>query len=215
MQKMFALLGSGWQASGQVMAITAVRDIEQIRCYSPNAENRIRFSDQMSSTLGIDVIPVDSSEQAIDGAEIILCATNSIDNILDDSLLEPGVHISSIKPSEISVPAIKKSDLVILHTHDDKPMHIVPPGLEVPDQKQGMGWHMMDNIDFDDLSTLPELIAGQVNGRNNDKEISCFLNNLGMGYQFAAAGGAFYKKAKLAGRGHELPTEWFTQDVHP
>ncbi|MGK0298379.1 MAG: hypothetical protein ACI9XC_002000, partial [Gammaproteobacteria bacterium] len=33
--------------------------------------------------------------------------------------------------------------------------------------------------------------------------------------QFAAAGAAFYRKAKAAGRGHELPTEMFTQDVHP
>jgi hypothetical protein len=36
-----------------------------------------------------------------------------------------------------------------------------------------------------------------------------------MGYQFAAAGAVFYRKAKALGRGQELPTEWFTQDVHP
>lgn len=78
----------------------------------------------MSSTLDIDVIPVDTPEQAIHGPDIILCATNSIDNILDDNMVNPGIHISSIKPSEIAVSAINKSDHVILHTHDDKPMHI-------------------------------------------------------------------------------------------
>ena len=210
-----ALLGSGWQASGQAMAITAVREINEIRCYSPNKNNRISFSDQMSAKLEIDVIPVESSEDAITGADIILCATNSIDNILDDKLLVPGVHISSIKPSEIAVSAIKKSDHVYLHTHDDKPIHVTPPDLVIPDQKQGKGWYMMEQLDFNSLPTLPELIAGKTQGRNSDNEITCFLNNLGMGYQFAAAGGAFYKKAKQAGRGHELPTEWFTQDVHP
>ena len=46
-------------------------------------------------------------------------------------------------------------------------------------------------------------------------EITCFLNNLGMGYQFAAAGAVLYRKARAEGRGHELPTDWFTQDVHP
>lgn len=213
--KTVALLGSGWQASGQAMAITAVRKVEQIRCYSPNKENRTSFSERMSSQLGIEVIPTESSEKAIDGADIILCATNSIDNILNESLISSGVHISSIKPSEIAVSAIKKSDHVILHTHDYKPMHVVPPGLKVPDQKQGKGWNMMDKVDFNALHTLPELIAGKSQGRKNDNEITCFLNNLGMGYQFAAAGGAFYNKAKQAGRGHELPTEWFTQDVHP
>ncbi len=213
--KTIALFGSGWQASGQAMAVTAMRDVQQIRCFSPNKSNRIRFSKEMSSTLDIDVIPVDIPEQAIHGADIILCATNSIDNILNDKMINPGVHISSIKPSEIAVSAIKKSDQVILHTHDDKPMHIVPPGLKVPDQKQDKGWGMMGEVDFNAMTTLPELIAGKADGRQSDDDITCFLNNLGMGYQFAAAGGAFYKKAKAAGRGHELPTEWFTQDIHP
>jgi alanine dehydrogenase len=74
---------------------------------------------------------------------------------------------------------------------------------------------MMGEVDFNAMGTLPDLIAGKADSRQSDDEITCFLNNLGMGYQFAAAGGAFYKKAKAAGRGHELPTEWFTQDVHP
>jgi hypothetical protein len=42
-----------------------------------------------------------------------------------------------------------------------------------------------------------------------------FLNNLGLGYQFAAAGYVLYNKAKDAGLGHELPTEWFTELEHP
>ena len=41
------------------------------------------------------------------------------------------------------------------------------------------------------------------------------MNNLGMGYQFAAAGSVVYRKAKELGVGREFPTEWFTQDVHP
>ena len=41
------------------------------------------------------------------------------------------------------------------------------------------------------------------------------MNNLGLGYQFAAAGAVVYRKAKASGVGHELPTDWFTEDVHP
>jgi len=51
-------------------------------------------------------------------------------------------------------------------------------------------------------------------GRQSDGEITCFMNNIGLGYQFAAA--ARWSIARLGGRaGHELPTEWFTEDVHP
>ena len=45
--------------------------------------------------------------------------------------------------------------------------------------------------------------------------MTCFLNNLGLGYQFAAAGSVIYRRAKEEGVGNELPTDWFTETVHP
>jgi hypothetical protein len=41
------------------------------------------------------------------------------------------------------------------------------------------------------------------------------MNNLGLGYQFAAAGSVVYRKAKQQGVGQELPTDWFTEDIQP
>ena len=41
------------------------------------------------------------------------------------------------------------------------------------------------------------------------------MNNIGTGAQFAAVGGRLLQIAREAGAGRELPTEWFTQDVHP
>jgi ornithine cyclodeaminase/alanine dehydrogenase-like protein (mu-crystallin family) len=70
-------------------------------------------------------------------------------------------------------------------------------------------------IDFDHTPVLADLIVGRIAGRGSDREVTCFLNNLGMGYQFAAAGAIVYRKARESGLGHELPTDWFTQDVHP
>jgi hypothetical protein len=51
--------------------------------------------------------------------------------------------------------------------------------------------------------------------RRTDQEVTCFINNLGLGRQFAAAAAVVYRKAKESGVGRDLPTEWFTQDVHP
>ncbi len=36
-----------------------------------------------------------------------------------------------------------------------------------------------------------------------------------LGYQFAVAGSVINKRAKEQGAGHELPTDWFTETVHP
>lgn len=213
--KNVALLGSGWQAGTQLMAIRAVRDIATVRCFSPNPENRARFCAEMSSKLGIDIAPVAHPEEAVRGADIVLCATNSIDNVFFEGWIEPGMHVSSIKRPEIEVNAIKRADLVVIHTHDATPIHATTKDLVVPERAKGKGWAVAEEIDFSRLPTLPDLIVGRAPGRTTDREVTCFINNLGLGYQFAVAGAVAYRKAKEQGAGHELPTEWFTEDVHP
>src|SRR5215467_1425193 len=61
------LLGSGWQAGAQLMAACAVRNIESIRCFSPDRAHREAFAGAMSATLGVEVAPVDQPEAAIEG----------------------------------------------------------------------------------------------------------------------------------------------------
>src|SRR5262245_4741903 len=68
--KTVGLLGSGWQAGAQLMAACAVRDIETIRCFSPNAQNRETFAAAMRDLLGVDVQAVGQPEDAIKGADI-------------------------------------------------------------------------------------------------------------------------------------------------
>jgi hypothetical protein len=38
---------------------------------------------------------------------------------------------------------------------------------------------------------------------------------VGAGIQFAAVGNLAYRKGLERGLGRQLPTEWFTEDVHP
>src|SRR4030095_325519 len=47
------ILGTGWQAGAQLMAICAVRDIKLVRAFSPNREHRETFACEMSERLGI------------------------------------------------------------------------------------------------------------------------------------------------------------------
>jgi ornithine cyclodeaminase/alanine dehydrogenase-like protein (mu-crystallin family) len=62
---------------------------------------------------------------------------------------------------------------------------------------------------------LKDLVAGKAQGRANPQESTCFLNNIGIGLQFAAVGAALYSEAKAKGIGRELPTDWFLESVHP
>jgi alanine dehydrogenase len=209
------ILGSGWQAGAQLMAVCAVRPIETIRCFSPNAENRDSFAAQMSASLGVAVTAVATPEEAISGADIVMCATNTVDPVFFAHWIEPGMHLSSIKRPEIESNAVKSCQRVVIHVNDAKPIHVMTKDLVVPEQSDGRGWQAGADINFEKLPTLPDLITGRTPGRKSDREVTCFINNIGLGYQFAAAGSLLYRKARESGSGHELPTDWFTEDVHP
>ena len=210
-----AILGSGWQAETQLTAACSVRKIKSIRCFSPNRENREAFATRMTEMLGVEVTPTEQPEDAIAGADIVMCGTNSIDPVFFKKWIEPGMHLSSIKKPEIEPDAIRAAARVVVHTHATAPMLVVAEGANFQENKKQAGWNAAQNLDFKTFPTLPELIAGRVSGRDSDEEVTCFLNNLGMGYQFAAAGSVIYRRAVEQKLGHELPTDWFTETVHP
>ncbi len=209
------ILGSGWQAGTQLTAACAVRDIKSIRCYSPTREHREAFAAEMTAMLGVDVKAVEQPEDAIAGADIAMCASSSLDNIFFAPWVEPGMHLTSIKRPEIAMEALRRADRIVIHNNDEKPMHVMTRELANAEKAKDQGWNSVGELDFAKLPTLPEVIVGRVEGRKSDREITCFLNNIGLGYQFAAVGAAVIRKAKDGGLGHELPTDWFTEDVHP
>src|SRR6202163_3472363 len=154
------ILGSGWQAGAQLMGVCAVRAIEAINCFSPNRANRESFSREWSAKLGVKVIPVETPEDAIAGADIAMCATNTIDNVFFAPWVRPGLHISSIKRPEVEVAAVRRADLVVLHSNDGTPMHLFTKGVTIPEKAENKGWMLAEEIAFDSLPTLPQLIAG-------------------------------------------------------
>jgi ornithine cyclodeaminase/alanine dehydrogenase-like protein (mu-crystallin family) len=209
------ILGSGWQAGTQLMAVCAVRPVSTIRCFSPNREHREAFCQQMSAMLGIEVVSVEQTEDAISDADVVMCATNTLDSVFFERWIRPGMHLSSIKRPEIELKALERADRLVLHSHDASPIHVTTRDIAFAEKAKERGWAAVAGLDFQKLPTLPELICGRVEGRKSDAEVTCFMNNIGLGYQFAAAGAVVYRKAKESGAGHELPTDWFTEDVHP
>jgi ornithine cyclodeaminase/alanine dehydrogenase-like protein (mu-crystallin family) len=193
------------------MAVCAVRPIETIRCYSPNPVNREAFAKTMTETLGVPVKAVGSPDEAFAGADILMCASNSIENIFFEQWVRPGVHVNSIKRQEVEVAAMKRADRIAIHTNDWHPLHYETEDFVHPERVAIQKAKDHNAIDFTTLPTLAKVIAGKVEGRTSDEQVTCFINNQGMGFQFAATGAVLYQKAKQAGAGHNLPTDWFTE----
>jgi len=83
----------------------------------------------------------------------------------------------------------------------------------IPDDELWAKRKAGDGIDWLNQPEIGQLTSGQISGRDNDQQITCFMNNVGLGLQFAAAGALLFEKARQTGAGRELPLEWFTQSV--
>ena len=206
------LIGAGWQAGAQVMALAAIRKIEVIRCYSPTREKCAAFCAEMTEQTGISVRPAASPEDAVRDAGIVLCATNATSHVFLARWFEPGMHVGSIRGAELEPDVVRRADVIAIHDRTAHATITTTRGVVMPKTR-----HTIAGVE--DITaaapTLGELVAGMAKGRTSASETSCFLNLTGIGLQFAAAGAALYRKAREAGRGRELPTEWFTEDVVP
>ncbi|WP_413733964.1 ornithine cyclodeaminase family protein [Sodalis sp. RH21] len=205
-----AILGSGWQAFAQAEAVAAVRTLDRLDVYSPDEGRRRAFAARMERKLGIEVHAAASAREAVSRADIVLCATNSLQPVLDGDALRPGMHLGSIRSGEIAGDALGRLDRLVVHDPgnmgDDH--LVVARGISHREQGGGHG------AAFAHAPSLADLVSGAASGRRAASEITGFLNYHGLGYQFAAAGAVLLEKALAAGRGVELPDEWFTQDVH-
>lgn len=210
-----AIIGTGWQAGTQLAAACATRPVRRMRCWSPSVERREKFAAEMSEQLGRTVEPMPDAEACVKGAHIVMCSTSSIDPVYAAQWIEPGVHLTSIKPAEIENAALKKCDRVVVHVHDDKPLSFVEQGVDAGEAELKKSWAEKDGLDFAKLPIITDLISGKYKGRERPEDVTAFVNNIGLGYQFAVAGAVVHKRAVEQGVGRDFPTEWFTEDVHP
>lgn len=84
-----ALIGTGWQASTQALALSRVVEIKQLRVFSRNAERRAIFAAEQNDQLGVDVVDAPSAEAAVRGADIVVTITTSRSPVLEAEWVEP------------------------------------------------------------------------------------------------------------------------------
>ena len=91
-----ALLGTGGQAWAHLQAIGTVRSLRRVRVFSPTRENRERFAERARAELGLAAMAVESARSAVEGADLVVAATNTSVPVVEGAWLAPGTHVVSI-----------------------------------------------------------------------------------------------------------------------
>ncbi|MGH9025296.1 MAG: ornithine cyclodeaminase family protein [Acidimicrobiia bacterium] len=90
------LVGSGFEAVGQLRALAALWPLEEVQVYSPTRENREHFAAKMTKELGFPVRPVESHQDATADQQVVVLATKSDSPVVHADTIPPACVVLSI-----------------------------------------------------------------------------------------------------------------------
>ncbi|MCL6627021.1 MAG: ornithine cyclodeaminase family protein [Alicyclobacillus shizuokensis] len=163
-----AILGTGKQARAQLEAAVAVRDFQTVKVYSPKAEHRRRFIETMEPKIAADLFAVESARACVDGADVVICATNSSSPVLEAEWVKEGAHINTVGPKyvgahEIPIELIQRNG--VLATDSLEQLQAYP--------KPHVATQVSQTPDIIDLA---DIVAGKTAGRKSVRDITVFFS---------------------------------------
>lgn len=188
------VIGSGFQARSQVEAMLCVRAIQRVYVWSRNEHRRKSFAEECGQAFGAAVEAVESAEQAVGEADIVITATFAKDPVLEEAWIRPGTHINAIgsnNPQRRELPPglIARADLIVVDS------------LEQAQMESGdllLAWSAEDwkSARVMELKDAPAR-------RRHPEQLTIFKSN-GLGVEDVAAGAYVYEKARAEGAGRRL-----------
>lgn len=178
------IIGSGRQARTQLEAATVVRGFETVRIHSPTPEHRKRFANEMGERLDLAIDSVETPEDAVRGADVLIVATNSREPVFDPEWLSSGAHVNTLGPKFAGVseldPAIGERATLIA----------------TDSLAQVEGYSRPFVLDESGKERLVELseIDGETAGRGGEDEITLFCSVGLAGTEVVLASEAFEKR---------------------
>ncbi|MFC1907827.1 ornithine cyclodeaminase family protein [Chloroflexota bacterium] len=186
------IIGAGTQAKTQLLAISEVLPgIEEVKVYDQHKSTQLRYSEEMTSKLDINVHPVTTIQEATK-AHVIVTTTPSTKPLVSQQYIGPGTHINAIGADakgkqELEADLLKKAKIVV----DDMEQASHSGEINVPLSKGTISAQQV-------YGTLGEIVVNQKKGRENDEEITIF-DATGLAIQDIICARLVYEKAKERG----------------
>src|SRR6202140_2002550 len=187
-----AIIGSGVQARSHLEALSLVRKLSDIRCWSPTVAHARKF---VGDSCGVPLRAVESAQAAVEGADIIVLVTASPKPVISDAWVKPGACVISVgacRPNQREMdPALVARARVIV---DSRAAALQESGDIVMGIQEGRFGE--DHI----AAELGQVAANPSLGRTAADEIMVF-KSLGMAVEDVAAADLAYRRANKMERG--------------
>ncbi|MFQ5902159.1 MAG: ornithine cyclodeaminase family protein [Candidatus Binatia bacterium] len=218
------MIGSGGMARSYLDAFCHVRQIRTVKVYSPNADHVRRYVEEMRAKHGIEVELAESAREAVRGVDIAACCASSIEPVFFKEWLEPGMHVADVTRASVEPGFLQAVDVAVRPGDATPYMESLPKCafyarggylgyVAGQPEERDLVPRVGLPLELVNMPKLPDLIGGRVQGRTSREQTTWFMNVGAIGEQFTAVTAAVYNKAREAGLGTEISTDWFLQDI--
>ncbi len=199
--RVMAMIGNGAQCEFQALAFQEVVGVETVRLYDvdPAATEKAVRNLQGS---GLEVIACSSSQQAVDGAQIITTCTadKQCATILTDNMVGSGVHINAIGgdcpgKTELHRDILLRSDIFVEY----------PPQTRIEGEIQQLD-------DDHQVTEFWQVLTGAAPGRTSASQITLFDS---VGFAIEDFSALRYIHGQLARTGHFIELDMLADPDDP
>lgn len=193
--KTLGIIGSGLQARSQIEAMLAVRDIRSVKVWSRDPLRRAKFAADCSAAFQVRVAAVDSAEDAVRGAEIVVTATNAKNPVLAAEWVAPGTHVNAMGSNqaarrELPGELVHRADWIVVDSLEQARMESGDLLLALDEE----GWKSQKLVE------LKDVVSGRAIRERRPEQVTIFKSN-GLAVEDVISAGYIYEQGLTKGKG--------------
>ncbi|MFN0070116.1 MAG: ornithine cyclodeaminase family protein [Chloroflexota bacterium] len=192
------MIGTGREAREQALAVSRVRPITLIKCWSRSEENRANYARDVNARLGIQVMPAATPEECVRDTDIVVTITSAKEPIVEGSWLREGSFICGVGATtperrELHGSAVDRAGTIIVE-------HLPQAQAECGELRDA---EERGTLTWDRVHELKDVVSGRIPGRVSADEITLF-DTIGVGTEDIAIATYALKKAQEIGAGRDV-----------
>lgn len=192
------VIGTGRQARAQVLAVCAVRPIEEIRVHGRSPERAQAFARMIAEETSVRTTASLSAEACVREAAVVVLITKATEPVVRSEWLADGVHINAAGANAANRRELDAATVLrarVLATDDRAQAQVEAAEFRDLVADARLRW--------DQVHELGDLVTGAVRGRGEEKDVTLF-KSLGVALEDMAFAELIYRRALARGVGRAM-----------